>query len=559
MRRIAIILIVSVSFSTVSWAQNIYSIPANTGYAVPAEKEEESLFQQGKGLQNWTDLKQELQYFFYLHNAGTLNIDLYTKNAQLGSIVSVEFAGKSFKLNIPQGTEFQKKRVGTITVKDSGFYSIKIKGLKKGGSIIADIASIELSGSASENMHFNKKARRNAASVHLRYSISDTTKLVSFYNEITIPENADIVHSYYMSNGFSRGYFGIQVNSENERRIIFSVWDAGNEALNRSKVADSNKVKLIAKGDGVFADDFGNEGTGGHSHWVYPWKTGITYKMLVTALADSASQTTTYTSYFFMPEQQKWKLIASFRAPKDGKLLRNLYSFNENFVGLNGQFQRYAYFGNQWGQRENGSWLELTESKFSYDATGKAGDRIDYGAGVEGGMFYLWNGGFKTATAKLGDSFTRPATNKRPTIDYGKNVDSAIQVALDQELIFKAIKNKKIDTTGNRSGVYYKILKEGTGDIVSLNDTLTVFYKGYLLKDGTVFDQTKDKPATFPLKRLIKGWQLGLPQTKLGSKIQLIIPSGLAYTIRTRSNSIPPNSILVFEIELVSLKRMLEN
>lgn len=559
MRRIAIILIVSVSFSTVSWAQNSYSIPGNTGYAVPAEKEEESLFQQGKGLQNWTDLKQELQYFFYLHNAGTLNIDLYTKNAQLGSIVSVEFAGKSFKLNIPQGTEFQKKRVGTITVKDSGFYSIKIKALKKAGSLIADIASIELSGSATTNMDFNKKARRNAASVHLRYSISDSTKLVSFYNEITIPENADIVHSYYMSNGFARGYFGIQVNSENERRIIFSVWDAGNEAVSRSKVADSNKVKLIAKGDGVFADDFGNEGTGGHSHWVYPWKTGITYKMLVTALADSASQTTTYTGYFFMPEQQKWKLIASFRAPKDGKLLRNLYSFNENFVGLNGQFQRYAYFGNQWGQRENGSWLELTESKFSYDATGKAGDRIDYGAGVEGGMFYLWNGGFKTATAKLGDNFTRPATNKRPTIDYGKNVDSAIQAALDQELIYKAIKNKKIDTTGNRSGVYYKILKEGTGDIVSLNDTLTVFYKGYLLKDGTVFDQTKDKPATFPLKRLIKGWQLGLPQTKLGSKIQLIIPSGLAYTIRTRSNSIPPNSILVFEIELVSLKRVLEN
>ena len=73
--------------------------------------------------------------------------------------------------------------------------------------------------------------------------------------------------------------------------------------------------------------------------------------MLVTALTDSASQTTTYTGYFFLPEQQKWKLIASFRAPKDGMPLRNLYSFNENFVGVNGQMQRYAYFGNQWGQK----------------------------------------------------------------------------------------------------------------------------------------------------------------------------------------------------------------
>jgi FKBP-type peptidyl-prolyl cis-trans isomerase len=559
MRRIAFILILLVLFSSHSGAQNTYSIPGNTGYAVPSEKEEENLFQPGKGLQNWSDLNQEIQYFIFLRNTGTLNIGLYTKNAQLGSIVSVEIAGKSFKINIPQGNEFQKKIVGSVTMKDTGFYSIKIKGLKKAGSVIADIASIELSGAACADIHFNKKARRNAASVHLRYSISDTTKLISFYNEITIPANADIVHSYYMSNGFARGYFGIQVNSENERRVIFSVWDAGNEAVSRSKVADSNKVKLIAKGDGVYADDFGNEGTGGHSHWVYPWKSGITYKMLVTALTDSASQTTTYTGYFFMPEQQKWKLIAAFRAPKDGKPLRNLYSFNENFVGINGQLQRYAYFGNQWGQRENGTWVELTESRFSYDATGKAGDRIDYGGGIEGGMFYLWNGGFKPATAKLGESFTRPATNKKPSIDFGKNVDSSKQAVLDQELIFAAIKNKQIDTTGNRSGVYYNILKEGSGELVSLNDTLTVFYKGYLLKDGTVFDQTKDKTATFPLKRLIRGWQLGLPQTKLGTKIQLVIPSGLAYNIRTRSNSIPPNSVLVFEIELVSLKRLTQN
>ncbi len=559
MRRIVIVFSFSFLFIFNSFSQNAVSIPANTGYAVPAEEEDESLFQQGKGLQHWTDLKQEIQYFFHLANTGKLNIELNVKNAQAGSVVSVEINHKSFRLNIPDSKDFQKKLLGTIDITDSGFYSIKIKGLKKGGNAIADISSIELSGRAVTGIHFNKKSRRNAASVHLRYPISDTTKLISFYNEITIPENADIIHSYYMSNGFSRGYFGIQVNSEKERRVIFSVWDAGNEAVNRSNVADSNKVKLLAKGDGVFADDFGNEGTGGHSHWVYPWKTGVTYKMLVTALTDSASQTTTYTGYFFLPEQQKWKLIASFRAPKDGKTLRNLYSFNENFVGVNGQLQRYAYFGNQWGQRENGTWVELTESRFSYDATGKAGDRIDYGGGMEGGMFYLWNGGFKPANTKFGESYLRPAKNIKPTIDLTRNADSVIQALLDQQLIFNAIKNKQIDTMGNRSGVYFNMLKEGTGKVVSVTDTVTVFYKGYLLKDGTVFDQTKEKPATFPLSRLIKGWQLGLVQTKLGSKIQLVIPSGLAYTIRNRSQLIPPNSVLVFEIELVSLKTKLEN
>lgn len=559
MRKPILFFLVSCLSVVTSFSQNAFSIPAFTGYAVPAEKEEESLFQADKGLVHWSDLNQEIQYFFYVANSGECALDVLLKNEAAGSVLNMELAHTNFRVIVPQSSTFKRLHVGKLTITETGFYTLKIKGLKKAGKYIADIASIEISGSASIGMHANKKPRRNAASVHLRYPISDTTRLISFYNEITIPEKADILHSYYMSNGFSRGYFGIQVNEENERRVIFSVWDAGNEAISRTKVPDSNKVKLLAKGEGVFADDFGNEGTGGHSHWVYPWKAGFTYKMLVTAITDSATQTTTYTGYFFLPEQQKWKLIASFRAPKDGFPLRNLYSFNENFVGVNGQLKREAYFGNQWGQRENGTWVELTESRFSFDATGKAGDRIDYGADIEGGMFRLWNGGFKTSNIKLGDQLIRPTTNKKPNIDLTKNADSLKQASNDHELILNAIKNKQIDTSGNKEGVYYHILKEGTGDKISVTDTITVFYKGYLLNDGTVFDQTKDKPATFPLNRLIKGWQLGLAGVKLGTTIQLVIPSALAYNIRSRSVHIPPNSVLVFQIELLNRKTKIEN
>jgi len=80
-----------------------------------------------------------------------------------------------------------------------------------------------------------------------------------------------------------------------------------------------------------------------------------------------------------------------------------------------------------------------------------------------------------------------------------------------------------------------------------------VRYKGQLL-NGFVFDETKEKPATFPLKRLIKGWQTGLPFCREGGKIRLIIPSNLAYSIRNL-NVIPPNSILVFDIEVVEIKK----
>lgn len=529
------------------------SIPAYTGYAVPAEPDESDLFSVEKGL-HWTDARQVISYSFYVRKAGKLVIQLQAKNAVAGSQLVMSFNGKAKLLNIPAGKDFKQVAAGIFEVKDSGFYTLRFKAMKKAGKTVADIRSIELSGTAAD-IHFNPKPRRNAASVHLRYPLPDSVKAVAFYNEITIPEGADLLHSYYMACGFARGYFGIQVNGPAERRVIFSIWDSGNEAVDRNKVADSNKVQLQAKGDGVVANDFGNEGTGGHSHWVYNWKAGVTYPFMVTALPDSATQTTIYTGYFFIPEIQQWKLIASFKAPHDGKTLRNLYSFNENFVGVNGQLYRKALFGNQWIQRENGSWKELTQSTFSYDATGKAGDRIDYGGGVENEKFYLWNGGFQKANAVYGQVFERTAAGKRPAIDWTKNADSTSQATKDKAMIFEAVTRKQIDTTGSVEGVYYQILKEGTGEYVAVSDTVTVNYKGSLLKDGSIFDQTRDRPATFPLKRLIKGWQIAVPKCKVGGIIRIIIPSGLAYTIRSRSKAIPPNSVLVFDIEVLAVKK----
>lgn len=540
-------------FMAVALCAQTVLIPAYTGYAVPVEKEASGMFSVQQGL-HWTDTRQEISYSFYVRKKGMLQVTLFGKNAVAGSQLKLLFNGKGKLLQVPAGKTFTKIPAGNYTISDTGFYTIQLKAIKKSGATIADISAIELTGTAAD-IHFNPKPRRNAASVHLRYPLPDSVKAVAFYNEIMVPEGADLEHSYYMACGFARGYFGIQVNSSTERRVIFSVWDAGNEAVDRNKVADSNRVQLLAKGEEVIANDFGNEGTGGHSHWVYPWKAGQTYPLMVTALTDSASATTIYTGYFFVPELQKWKLIASFKAPFDGKHLRNLYSFSENFVGSNGQLQRKVFFGNQWVQRENGSWKELSQSSFSYDATGKAGDRIDYGGGVADGKFYLWNGGFQKADAVYGQIFERNAAGKRPMIDWTKNTDSASQAIKDRKLILEVVQKKEIDTTGSNEGVYYQLLREGTGANVSVDDTVTVFYKGSLLKDGSIFDQTGEKPATFPLKRLIRGWQLGLPMCKVGGKIRLVIPSGLAYTIRSRSKAIPPNSVLVFDIEVLAAKR----
>jgi hypothetical protein len=116
-----------------------------------------------------------------------------------------------------------------------------------------------------------------------------------------------------------------------------------------------------------------------------------------------------YSGYWFHPEKKEWMLIASFRAPKDGKYLRGLYSFSENFGGSNGHLQRKALFGPQWIADETGHWSELTTATFSHDATGKA-DRLDRFMGVENGKFFLSQGGFMEGRTPFGEAFTRPAT-----------------------------------------------------------------------------------------------------------------------------------------------------
>ncbi|MET0980352.1 MAG: FKBP-type peptidyl-prolyl cis-trans isomerase [Candidatus Saccharimonadales bacterium] len=96
---------------------------------------------------------------------------------------------------------------------------------------------------------------------------------------------------------------------------------------------------------------------------------------------------------------------------------------------------------------------------------------------------------------------------------------------------------------------------EGTGNIVPEGATITAHYTGALCKDGTIFQSSHDfgKPITFGLSQVIKGWTKGVPGMKVGGTRRLIIPSAMAYgSVRAAAN-IPPNSDLVFDIELTAI------
>ena len=105
------------------------------------------------------------------------------------------------------------------------------------------------------------------------------------------------------------------------------------------------------------------------------------------------------------------------------------------------------------------------------------------------------------------------------------------------------------------TGLEYQILKRGTGTVSPVaSDTVTVHYHGTLL-NGTVFDSSvqRGQPATFPLNGVIAGWTEGLQLMKVGDKFKFVIPSNLAYGANSPGPTIPPFSILVFEVELLAI------
>ena len=105
------------------------------------------------------------------------------------------------------------------------------------------------------------------------------------------------------------------------------------------------------------------------------------------------------------------------------------------------------------------------------------------------------------------------------------------------------------------SGLQYQIVKDGTGKSPAATDTVEVNYRGTLI-DGTEFDSSykRKETVTFPVNQVIQGWQEVLPLMKVGSQWKVYIPSNLAYGERGAGSTIGPNEVLVFDIELVSIK-----
>lgn len=144
------------------------------------------------------------------------------------------------------------------------------------------------------------------------------------------------------------------------------------------------------------------------------------------------------------------------------------------------------------------------------------------------------------------------------------------QKGIDDQLIKDFLAQKNIEANRTESGLFYIVTQEGSGEQPQQGDSVSVNYVGKLM-DGTVFDTSYEElaqeagvynenrtysPFSFPIgkRQVIAGWDEGLMLLNEGSKATFYIPSGLAYGQRGSGRRIPPNSPLIFDVELVEVK-----
>ena len=424
----SVILLVCINlsvFSQTTVQENTQTVPMGGNTWQTSGKSSRNGMIRKDGIVNWHQEETTFKSFFRVTEPGTLKVWVNASVATGKSTIEIEIAGVAKEVIINSG-DIKDHYAGEWKLKDTGYVAVEFKGLSKEGDIFANIVDFKIAGTAvNEGTRFVRNDEgnffywgRRGPSVHLGYQVPKDIEAKYYYNEITVPEGDDVIGSYYMANGFSGGYFGIQVNSKTERRILFSVWSPF-VTDNPDEIPEEEQIIMLKKGADVYTGEFGNEGSGGQSFLRYDWKAGNTYKFLLKG-EPAENNHTVYTAWFFAPEEGEWRLIASFSRPKTNSWLTGFHSFLENFSPNQGIYERKVLFSNQWVADKENNWTEVNRARFTADNTARSGNRIDYAGGMKDGEFYLRNCGFFSDYTPIDTFFERPKANKKPDIDFNK-------------------------------------------------------------------------------------------------------------------------------------------
>ncbi|TDP01478.1 DUF3472 domain-containing protein [Flavobacterium sp. 245] len=423
-----------VSFScaednTANKNQNIQENPKTSislplaGNAYSSKHLEENQTITDNGIENWTSAEEFFTVYFKISKAGTFQFTV-EESVEVFGKSELEFSIENESKKVQFTASKKAITIGNWKINKEGYVALKIKGISKTGNQFPSINRLTISSAdydAKISFVPNNEGNfyhwgRRGPSVHLNYQVPETINAKWYYNELTVPKDEDKIGSYFMANGFGEGYFGIQVNSASERRVLFSVWSPF-QTDDPKSIPESHKIKMLKKGENVHTGEFGNEGSGGQSYLKYNWKAGTTYKFLLQGFPQG-NNTTTYTAYFYAPELQKWLLIASFNRPETNTYLKRFHSFLENFIPEQGDLSRKVLFDNQWVCDDKGDWTEINTARFTTDNTGAKEYRMDFAGGLDNKSFFLKNGGFFNDFTIPKTNFIRPLANKKPEINF---------------------------------------------------------------------------------------------------------------------------------------------
>jgi len=380
------------------------------------------------GISEWSDPDTKFGIYVSFRAGVTVHAALKLRNQTAHAKIRFAALQNDYIIELEPG--YNEVPLGTFTTEKDGYVRFELQGISTDGTHFASPTELLLYGAdetdvlacitPKDRVDYGYYWTRRGPSVHCNYSTHEQERIEWFYNEVTVPEGYDPVGTYAMAIGFHGGYFGIQTNSKNERRILFSVWSPYTTD-DPSEIPEDQRIVCLKKHERTHVGEFGGEGSGGQSYMKYNWKTGETYRFLMH-VRPQGDDKTAFTAYFFFPETGKFECIASFLRPKTDTWMVGVHSFLENFSDTRGYITRMAYYGNPWARTADGLWFAPKRILLTGDNTARKCWRTDYDGGMlDDGRFYLKNGGFFDEHAPLDKIFHRTfADSVRPDLDLNE-------------------------------------------------------------------------------------------------------------------------------------------
>jgi FKBP-type peptidyl-prolyl cis-trans isomerase FkpA len=235
-------------------------------------------------------------------------------------------------------------------------------------------------------------------------------------------------------------YAKIKINTDAQKKRSSAGINADGMSLVLGQVKGQNLFSFgyFAKPRHYIVYGKDTDTTGHYITWNYNWQPNETYPLLIVTASDSAAHKTLYSGYVYLPTEKKWKLICT-DGHNDTATIKYLSTINRRNSAV--------IFSNRWLQRSNGTWKALDSQ-----------------------------------------------TTKPPVLRPMPNIDSLSQQKTEEDILRSKLPK---DSITYEDGMFYQTLKEGTGRLVKVTDTLTVHYRGSLFSDGSVFDETKDCNFSF--------------------------------------------------------------